>query len=230
MSQVLVILTSHGQLGSTGQATGVGLQTFASPYYALKEAGVEVVVASPLGGDPPVDPLSFGEGVETVALRRLNEDVDARALLRASLPLRNAASTDYDGLFFAGGHGGMWDFPDDLVVGGLIAAALNAGKPVVAVCHGVAALCGTDPVSGRPLVEGRRVTALTNQEEAALERDALVPFLLQDRLMKLGAEFDEAAKFTSHVVVHGSLITGQNMRSADEASRAFLAALASRCA
>ncbi|HUR05097.1 MAG TPA: type 1 glutamine amidotransferase domain-containing protein, partial [Nonomuraea sp.] len=149
MSQVLVILTSHGQLGSTGQATGVGLQTFASPYYALKEAGVEVVVASPLGGDPPVDPLSFGEGVETVALRRLNEDVDARALLRASLPLRKAARIDYDGLFFAGGHGGMWDFPDDPVIGGLIAAAMNAGKPVAAVCHGPWVLCSTPALKGR---------------------------------------------------------------------------------
>lgn len=225
MTRVLSVMTSHGDLGSTALSTGVGLQTFASSYYRLSEAGVDVEVASPLGGEPPVDPLSFGDGVETAALRRLNADDQALGLFRDTKPLAAVDAADYDGFFFVGGHGGMWDFPDNTLMATLLTEALHTGKAIAAVCHGVAALCNIDPGSGRSLVERRAVTALTNREEAALERDRIVPFLLQDRLTALGARFEEASEFTSHVVVDGRLITGQNMRSADETSRALLAAL-----
>ncbi|MFJ9900506.1 type 1 glutamine amidotransferase domain-containing protein [Streptomyces sp. NPDC091280] len=203
----------------------MGLQTFAAPYYVLTEAGVEVVVASVRGGEPPIDPLSFGEGVETVALQRLTGDAVAMGLFRDSRPLSAVSAEDYDGLFVAGGHGGMWDLADNARVATFVAAALDAGKPVVAVCHGVAALCGLHPATGRPLVEGRKVTALTTREEIELGRAAVVPFLLEERLVGLGAVFEEAPAFTSHVVADGPLITGQNMRSADQASRSLLAAI-----
>jgi putative intracellular protease/amidase len=127
--RVLLVLTSHGQLGSTGIATGVGLQTFASPYYLLAEAGIEVDVASPMGGQPPVDPLSFGDGVETAALRRLAADREAQSLLEHTMALAAVDSERYDGLFFAGGHGGMWDLPEDEIVGHLIGAALTPISP-----------------------------------------------------------------------------------------------------
>ncbi|WP_370615162.1 type 1 glutamine amidotransferase domain-containing protein [Mumia sp. Pv 4-285] len=226
MARVLIVVTSHRQLGSSRLPTGVGLQTFAAPYYVLTEAGVEVAVASVQGGEPPIDPLSFGEGVETVALERLTHDTMAMAMFRDPRPLSTLSADEYDGLFFAGGHGGMWDLPDNPTVATLIAAALDAGTPVAAVCHGVAALCGRHPRTGHPLVQGRKVTALTTQEEVELGREGLVPFLLEERLVELGAVFDEAPVFTSHVVTDGSLITGQNMRSADHASRSLLAALA----
>ncbi|WP_167454629.1 type 1 glutamine amidotransferase domain-containing protein [Micromonospora arborensis] len=225
MPRVLLVLTSHGQLGSTGIATGVGLQTFASPYYLLTEAGIDVQVASPMGGQPPVDPLSFGDGVETAALRRLSADKEAQSLLEHTMALPAVDSERYDGLFFTGGHGGMWDLPENESAGHLISAALSADKPVVAVCHGVAALCSPDPVTGHAPVKGRRVTGLSNREEVLLGRHQSVPFLLQDRLTSLGAVFEEAAEFSSHVVVDNQLITGQNMRSADQASRALLAVL-----
>ncbi|MGC4747958.1 type 1 glutamine amidotransferase domain-containing protein [Micromonospora sp. DT201] len=225
MLRVLLVLTSHGQLGRTGIATGVGLQTFASPYYLLTEAGIEVQVASPMGGQPPVDPLSFGDGVETAALRRLSADREAQSLLEHTMPLTAVDSERFDGLFFAGGHGGMWDLPENESAGRLISTALNANKPVVAVCHGVAALCSPDPVTGHTSVKGRRVTGLSNREEVLLGRHQSVPFLLQDRLTSLGAAFEEAAEFSSHVVVDKQLITGQNMRSADQASRTLIAAL-----
>ncbi len=223
--RVLLVLTSHGQLGSTGIATGVGLQTFASPYYLLAEAGIEVDVASPIGGQPPVDPLSFGDDVETAALRRLIADTEARGRLEHTMTLGAVDSKLYDGLFFAGGHGGMWDLPEDEAVGHLIGAALSTDKPVVAVCHGVAALCSPDPLTGHPSAKGRRVTGLSNREEVLLGRHRSVPFLLQDRLTSLGAAFEEAPEFSSHVVVDHQLITGQNMRSADQATRALIAVL-----
>ncbi|MGI9824452.1 type 1 glutamine amidotransferase domain-containing protein [Agromyces sp. Marseille-Q5079] len=194
----------------------------------LTEAGIEVVVASAGGGEPPVDPLSFGEGVEDSRTETFEVDDVAMALFRDSHALTTLASDAFDGLFFAGGHGGMWDLPDSPTVATLIASTLDAGKSLAAVCHGVAALCGRHPHTGRPFVEGRRVTALRTSEEIDLGREEVVPFLLQERLVWLGAEFDEAPVFTPHVVTDGSLITGQNMRSADHASRSFLAELASR--
>jgi putative intracellular protease/amidase len=228
MRRVLIVLTSHGQLGSSGLPTGVGLQTFAAPYYVLTDAGVEVVVTSVRGGEPPIDPLSFGEGVETVALQRLTADTVAMELFRHSRPLSSVSAEDYDGLFIAGGHGGMWDLADNATVAKLLAAALDAGKPVAAVCHGVAALCAPHPATRVPLVESRKVTALTTREELELGRENAVPFLLEQRLVRLGAVFEEAPAFTSHVVSDGLLITGQNMRSADQASRALLVALAAQ--
>ena len=228
MPRVLIVVTSHAQLGSSAIPTGVGLQTFAAPYYVLTEAGVDVVVASVAGGEPPTDPLSFGEGVETAALQRLIADDVTLAAVRGSRPLSTTDSDVVDGLFFAGGHGGMWDLPANPAVARLIAGALDAGKPVAAVCHGVAALCGRHPDTGRSFVEGKNVTGLTTREETELERQELVPFLLQERLVELGAQFAEAPMFTSHVVIDGPLITGQNMRSADQASRLLLVELAAR--
>jgi putative intracellular protease/amidase len=165
-------------------------------------------------------------GVETAALRRLAADREALSLLEHTMTLPTVDSERYDGLFFAGGHGGMWDLPEDEIVGRLIGAALTTDKTVVvAVCHGVAALCSPDPLTGHPSVKGRRVTGLSNREEVLLGRHRSVPFLLQDRLTSLQAAFEEAAEFSSHVVVDNQLITGQNMRSADQASRTLIAAL-----
>ncbi|MEV0648873.1 type 1 glutamine amidotransferase domain-containing protein [Phytomonospora sp. NPDC050363] len=222
MPDVLVVVTSHDRLGDAG-STGVGLQTVSAALYALADAGATVSIASPLGGRPPVDPLTFGEGVETESLTRYLDDPAAVELFESSLPLPEAAEREFDGVYFAGGHGGMWDFPADPVIDYLIASVLDSGGYAAAVCHGVAALCGD-----RGVLKGRRVTGLTNKEELLLGRDRAVPFLLQDRLAELGGTFVEAGEFTSHVVVDGQVITGQNMRSADATAHALLEALAAK--
>lgn len=225
MTRVLIVVTSHSRLGDTVEPTGVGLQTVAAALYPLIEADVSVTIASPQGGRPPVDPLTFGEGVETAPLTRFLADDEAVQLFDSSLPLDDVSAGDFDAVFFAGGHGGMWDFPGNPQIQDLTGSIVKAGGYVVAVCHGVAALCDDH---NRSILAGLRVTGLTNQEESLLERDRVVPFLLQERIIRSGGIFVEADPFTPHVVEDDQLITGQNMRSTDLVVRALLDRLSTR--
>jgi putative intracellular protease/amidase len=222
VARVLIVVTSHASLGGAG-ATGVGLQTVAAPWYVLADAGVSVAIGSPQGGTPPVDPLTFGDGVETAALARFDADPGAARIFESSLRIDQVEARELDAVFFAGGHGGMWDFPESAAIQDLVLTVLDSGGYVAAVCQGVAALCGS---SARDVLAGRTVTGLTNAEEKLLERDEDVPFHLQDRLVDLGATFAEADAFTPHAVVDGQVITGQNMRSADATAHALLDSLA----
>lgn len=216
------MLTSHGTLGKTGLPTGVGLQTVVGPYYLFRDVGFGVDIASLAGGSPPIDPLSLGDDVVTSSMLRFEDDAAAQRKLSESMALREIDQANYEAMFFAGGHGGMWDFPDNLTVGKIVASALRAGKPLAAVCHGVAALCSADPDTGEALARGRRLTGLSNQEEHDLGRDDAVPFLLEDRLTSAGAGYVRAAPFATNVVADGRLVTGQNMRSADAAAQQLL--------
>ena len=225
MTRVLIVVTSHSWLGDDPESTGVGLQTVAAAWYSLIEADVDVVIASPRGGRPPIDPLTFGEEVETAPLTRFLTDDEAVQLFNSSLPLDDVAAGDFDAVFFAGGHGGMWDFPGNPQVQNLIRSIVEAGGYVAAVCHGVAALCDDHDHS---ILAGRRVTGLTTQKESLLERDEVVPFLIQDRILHSGGIFVEADPFAPHVVEDGQLITGQNMRSTDLVVRALLDRLSLR--
>lgn len=220
--RVLIVSTSHASLGQTGLPTGLGLETLAGPYYRFLQAGAAVVVASPLGGTPPIDPLSVGEETSTDETRRFESDGVARALFENSQPLGSIGVEDQDAVFFAGGHGGMWDFAGNPEVARLIGRSLSRGKPVAAICHGPAAFCGVMDESGKPIVEGRKVTSLSNSEERVLGRDKSVPFLLEDRLRSLGGAYEAGPDFKSFVVKDGTLITGQNMRSAKAAAEALL--------
>ncbi|MVA72101.1 type 1 glutamine amidotransferase domain-containing protein [Agrobacterium vitis] len=220
--KILIVSTSHGSLGQTGLPTGLGLETLAGPYYRFLEAGAEVVIASLLGGTPPIDPLSVGEETSTEETHRFSGDVAALAHFENSALLETVHAEDLDALFFAGGHGGMWDFADNTDVATLIGRCLSLGKPVAAICHGPAAFCGVIDASGRHIIEGSRITGLSNSEEIALGRDHTVPFLLEDRLKSLGGDYQAGPDFKSFVVRDRLLITGQNMRSAKAVAEALL--------
>lgn len=219
---ILIVSTSHPRLGSSAIATGLGLETLAGPYYRFLDAGATVAIASPLGGKPPVDPLSISDETSTDETRRFDSDAPARASFENSLRLGAVSPDAYDAVFFAGGHGGMWDFAGNPDVSQLIGRYLWQNKPVAAICHGPAALCGVLDDTGRPVVAGRRVTGLSNAEERVLGRDRAVPFLLEDRLRSLGGDYASGPNFKSFVVADGPLITGQNMRSARAAAETLL--------
>lgn len=217
-----MLITSHAALGKTGLSTGAGLQTVVGPYYLFRDAGLSVDFASVAGGSPPIDPLSLGDDVVTSSMLRFEDDEAAQRELSQSMALREIDEASYAAIFVAGGHGGMWDFPDNPTVAKTVMSAIRTGIPLAAVCHGVAALCSADPQTGKALAHGRRLTGLSNQEERLLGRDDAVPFLLEDRLRAAGAAYVRAAPFATNVVADGRLVTGQNMRSADAAAQQLL--------
>lgn len=220
--RILMIATSHDRLGESGSLTGVGLETFAGPYYRFISAGAKVTAASPQGGTPPIDPLSLREETSTPGTRRFATDPAAGSLFSNTQRIEKVDPRAQDALFFVGGHGAMWDFADNPIIGALLGASLRAGKPVAAVCHGVAAMCSGTEAAGPAMAAGRAITALSDSEEAVLGRAGLVPFSLQQRLTALGARYQAGADFISHVIVDRNLITGQNMRSAEDAAAALL--------
>ncbi|AQA17770.1 type 1 glutamine amidotransferase domain-containing protein [Halioglobus japonicus] len=221
---VLMVLTSHDKLGDTGEKTGFWLEEFAAPYYRMLDAGVELTIASPAGGQPPLAPKSDAPDAQTDAAQRFTADTAAQAVLAGSRVLAELDVADFDAFFYPGGHGPLWDLTEDVDSIALIENALAQGKPVAAVCHAPAVLIRAT-VEGEPMVKGRRVTGFTNSEEAAVGLTDVVPFLLEDRLHELGGNFSAAADWEPHVVVDGLLITGQNPASSAPVADALIDAI-----
>jgi putative intracellular protease/amidase len=226
MAKVLIVLTSHDRLGNTGRPTGFWLEEFAAPYYVLRDAGVDITLASPKGGQPPVDPKSDEPGAQTPAMKRFRGDPEAQRALENTVKLSSVSADDYDAVFFPGGHGPMWDLAEDRDALALIERLHAGGRPVAAVCHGPAVLRRAKGADGVPLVRGKTVTGFSNTEEAAVGLTDVVPFLVEDALKANGGRYSKAEDWASHAVVDGNLITGQNPASSEATARALLEALA----
>ncbi|PRA34055.1 type 1 glutamine amidotransferase domain-containing protein [Pseudomonas poae] len=220
--KVLMVLTSHDQLGNTGRKTGFWLEEFAAPYYAFKDAGAEIVLASPAGGQPPLDPVSDLPDFQTEQTHRFAADPAAQQALANTVKLDTVNAADFDTVFYPGGHGPLWDLAESPVSIRLIEAFERAGKPVGFVCHAPGALRHVKAANGEPLVKGRRVTGFSNSEEAAVELTDVVPFLVEDEFKKLGGQYAKGADWQSFVIVDGLLVTGQNPGSSSDVAKALL--------
>lgn len=220
--KVLMVLTSHGQLGDTGRTTGLWLEELAAPYYTFKDAHAEVTLASPAGGQPPVDPNSEQAGSQTDATRRFQGDAEALHALANTVKLADVNADAYDAVFYPGGHGPLWDLADNDDSRRIIETMYAQGKPTAAVCHGVAALRDAHGPFGLPLVRGKPATGFSNSEELAAGLTSTVPFLVENMLKESGANYSKAADWQSHVVTAGNLITGQNPASSAAAAKAVL--------
>lgn len=223
--KILMILTSHDQLGNTGKKTGFWLEEFAAPYYVFKDAGAEIVLASPKGGQPPLDPTSDAEDAQTDDTRRFKDDPVATKALAHTTLLAEVSGEGFDAVFFPGGHGPLWDLAEDKHAIQLIESMYAAGKTVSAVCHAPAVFRHTKSADGTPLVQGKKVTGFTNTEEEGVQLTQIVPFLVQDMLEANGGLYQKGADWQSFVVTDGRLITGQNPASSAAAARAVLAQL-----
>jgi len=221
--KVLIVLTSHDQLGDTGRKTGFWLEELAAPYYRLKEAGAQIVLASPKGGQPPLDPKSNEPGFQTDDTRRFEADAEATAALAHTARLHSVTTDDFDTVFYPGGHGPLWDLAEDANSIRLIETTLRSGKPVALVCHAPGALRHVTNEDGTPLVGGKQVTGFTHSEEEAVALTDVVPFLVEDELRHLGGVFSKGDDWESHTVEDGLLITGQNPASSAAAADALLA-------
>ena len=219
---LLMVLTSHDKLGNTDRKTGFWLEEFAAPYYVFKDAGAQIVLASPLGGQPPIDPKSDEPDAQTAATKRFRADAEATQALSATLRLSEIRAKDFDGVFYAGGHGPLWDLSNDTDSIHLIENFFSSGKPVAAVCHAPAVLRRVHLGNGSTLVKGKHVTGFSNTEEAAAHLTKIVPFLVEDSLRESGAIYTKAADWHPHVVVDGNLITGQNPASSTSAAQKLL--------
>lgn len=219
---ILIVLTSHDTLGNTGRKTGFWLEELAAPYYALKEAGASITLASPAGGQPPLDPKSNEPGFQTDETRRFEADAAATAQLANTVRLDSVSQADFDAVFYPGGHGPLWDLAEDRHSVALIEAFIAASKPVALVCHAPGVLRHVKNADGSPLVQGKRVTGFTNTEEAAVELTDVVPFLVEDELKAQGAIFSRTGDWGSYVVTDGLLITGQNPGSSAAAAATLL--------
>jgi putative intracellular protease/amidase len=226
--KILVVLTSHDKLGNTGRKTGFWLEELAAPYYAFKDAGAEIVLASPMGGQPPLDPKSNEPDFQTDLTRRFETDAAAKAQLASTLRLDSVEAADFDTVFYPGGHGPMWDLAEDPTSIKLIESFLAAGKPVALVCHAPGALRHAKTPDGQPLVEGKNVTGFTNTEEEAVGLTQVVPFLVEDELKAKGGRFSKTGDWGVHVVADGLLITGQNPASSGPAAEKLLGLLAKK--
>ena len=221
--KVLIVLTSHDTLGDTGRKTGFWLEEFAAPYYTFRDAGVEMVLASPKGGQPPLDPASNAPDFQTDMTHRFAADPDAQAALAHTVRLDSVSAAEFDAVFYPGGHGPLWDLAEDPHSKKLIEDTLRAGKPVAVVCHAPGVLRYVTNEDGTPLVQGRPVTGFANTEEEAVGLTNVVPFLVEDELKKLGGNYSKTTDMASHVVQNDLLITGQNPRSSTVAAAALIA-------
>src|SRR5664280_2735857 len=224
---VLMVLTSHDQLGDTGEKTGFWLEEFAAPYYELADAGATITLASPAGGQPPLDPRSDAPEAQTDATRRFRDDPDAQAALANTTKLIDVSAAPFDAVFYPGGHGPMWDMPDNATSIALIEAFVKADKPVGAVCHAPAAFVNVRGQDGKYLVKGKRVTGFTNAEEKAVGLIEVVPFLLEDRLKERGDLYSKGANWAPYFQADGKLVTGQNPASSGPAAKELLTLLRS---
>ncbi len=223
--KVLMVLTSHSDLGNTGKKTGFWLEEFAAPYYIFKDAGANVVLASPAGGQPPLDPKSDSADFQTELTQRFKADPAAQRELANTLKLDSVRQDDFDTVFYPGGHGPLWDLAESQTSIALIEAFNRAGKPIGFVCHAPGVLRHVKAASGEPLVKGRQVTGFTNGEEADVELTDIVPFLVEDELIALGANYQKGPNWGSFIVEDGTLITGQNPGSSEAVAKALVAAL-----
>ncbi len=220
--KILMVLTSHDRLGNTGEKTGFWLEEFAAPYYVFRDAGAEITIASPRGGQPPLDPKSHDPGAQTDWMKRFSKDEEAKRALANTVKLSAVSADDYDAVFYPGGHGPLWDLAEDSHSVALIEAMYAAGKPVALVCHAPGVLRNAKAPDGSPLVRGKAVTGFTNTEEAAVGLTDIVPFLVEDSLKENGGKFSKAEDWQPLALVDGNLITGQNPASSDAVARAVL--------
>lgn len=224
--KILFITTSHAKLGDTGKSTGIWAEEIAAPYQLFTEAGHEVDIASPQGGPAPFDPGSVKPaGQNNAVLERFLNDEGAQCKVAHTMQASQVDASRYDAVFFPGGHGAMWDLPQDAGVTRIVEAAFRAGKLIGAVCHGVAGLVTAQGADGRSVVAGRKVNAFTNDEENAAGLTAVVPFLLETRLAELGGRFEKAPNWQSFAVQDGNLVTGQNPASSERVARLMLQSL-----
>lgn len=223
--KILMVLTSHAELGNTGEKTGFWIEEFATPYYAFKDAGLEVVVASPAGGQPPIDPKSEAEGFQTPATVRYYADSETQKVVANTLVLTDANVEEFDAVFYPGGHGPLWDLTDNKDSIKLIEQFLAANKPVAAVCHAPAALLNVKDSSGDYAIKGKAVSGFTNGEEAAVELTDIVPFLLEDELIKRGGDYQKVDDWHAFAVQDGLIITGQNPQSSELVAQKLLSQL-----
>lgn len=223
--KILMVLTSHDTLGDTGEKTGFWLEEFAAPYYAFLDAGVGLTLASPKGGQPPLDPKSSEAGFQTEDTARFNADVAAKAVLANTAKLSEVNSDDFDGVFYPGGHGPMWDLVNDAQSISLIEAFWASDKVVSTVCHASIALANTKDTNGEYIVKGRNVTGFTNTEEAAVGLTDVVPLLVEDTLSDRGGLFSKIEDWASNAQIDGNLITGQNPASSTAVAKLVLETL-----
>ncbi len=226
--KILMVLTSHDALGITGKKTGFWLEEFAAPYFVFKDAGAEVVLASPAGGQPPLDPKSDLPEFQTAMTERFKSDAAAQQALANTVKLASIDQQDFDTVFYPGGHGPLWDLAESADSIQLIESFDRAGKPMGFVCHAPGALRHVKAASGAPLIQGKQVTGFTNSEEAAVELTDVVPFLIEDEFIKLGAHYQKGADWAPFVVQDGHLITGQNPASSEDVAKALLLQLAAQ--
>ena len=219
-----MVMTSHDQLGDTGLKTGIWLEEFAAPYFVFKDAGVELTLASPKGGQPPIDPVSDQPENQTPAMERYKKDKDAQKAFAQTAKLADMKSEDFDTVFYPGGHGPMWDLAESADSKALLESFYNSGKPIALVCHAPGVLRHVT-YKGAPLVKSKRVTGFANEEEAEVKLTKVVPFLVEDELKRLGAVFEKAPNWQAFVVQDGLLITGQNPASSTKGAQALLKAL-----
>ncbi|ASE40612.1 type 1 glutamine amidotransferase domain-containing protein [Brevundimonas vesicularis] len=220
--KILLVLTSHDQLGDTGKKTGFWLEELAAPYYALKDAGAELVLASPKGGQPPLDPKSDDPDAQTDDTRRFKADAEAQAALASTVVLSSVKAEDFDAVFYPGGHGPLWDLANDADSIALIEAFAKADKPTGFVCHAPGVLKSVNGQDGKPLVNGRKVTGFTNSEEEAVGLTDVVPFLVENVLTANGGDYSKGPDWGSYVLTDGKLVTGQNPGSSHAAAEALL--------
>lgn len=221
--KILIVLTSHNQLGDTGRKTGFWLEELAAPYYHFKDAGWDITLASPRGGRAPLDPKSTDPECQTEHTRRFTSDATANAQLCATSRLKSLSADDFDTVFYPGGHGPLWDLAEDPASITLIERMVESSRPIALVCHAPGVMRHAVTPNGTPVVSGRRVTGFTNSEEEAVGLTTVVPFLVEDELIANGAYFCRAVDFTPYVVVDGYLITGQNPASSGSAALELIA-------
>jgi len=224
--KILMILTSHSELGNTGKKTGFWVEEFATPYYKMKDAGVAITIASPKGGQPPIDPLSTEPANQTEATHRFDKDEKLKELLAHTKRLSELSVDNFDAVFYPGGHGPLWDLTNDKNSIKLIEDFYNKQKPIAFVCHAPAALLKVKAENGQPLIKGKKITSFSNTEEEAAGLTKVVPFLLEDELKKLGAHYSKGANWSAYTQQDGLLISGQNPASSEEVAKLLLKVLA----
>lgn len=223
--KILMVLTSHAELGNTGEKTGFWVEEFAAPYYAFIDAGIEVTLASPNGGQPPIDPTSTLADFQTEATKRYDADSGVQTLMANTKVLSEVNSSDYDAVFYPGGHGPLWDLVDNIDSVSLIESFIKEQKPVAAVCHASAVFLNVKDADGNALVAGKKVTGFTNSEEAAVQLTDIVPFLVEDELIKKGGDYQKTDDWGVLALEDGLLITGQNPASSELAAKKLLTKL-----
>ena len=223
--KILMVLTSHDRLGDTGKKTGFWLEEFAAPYFVFKDAGADVTLASPKGGQPPLDPKSDDADAQTDDTRRFKGDDAAQRVLASTVKLSDVKADGFDGIFYPGGHGPLWDLAEDADSRRLIEAFAKKGQPIGAVCHAPAVFRHTNGPDGKKLVAGKRVTGFTNSEEQGVGLTDVVPFLVEDMLRQNGGKYEKGADWGSYVVRDGMLVTGQNPASSAAAAKELLTLL-----